>query len=59
MLLSANQMENIMTSSDLREISEVMEVRQLSDDELDLISAGGDPDAGGQLAGRLSHLRAR
>jgi hypothetical protein len=40
-----------MTSSYLRETGEEkeMEVRQLPDDELDLISGGGDPDAGGQF----------
>jgi bacteriocin-like protein len=48
-------LENIMTSSDIREIGD--EKRQLTDDELDLISGGGDPDAGGQLARRLQRAR--
>jgi hypothetical protein len=49
-------METIMTSSYPGESSEVTEARQLNDEDLELISAGGDPDAGGQF--RL-HQRAR
>jgi hypothetical protein len=46
------------TKSDLREINEVRKVQQLTNDELDVVSGGDDPDAGGQLR-RLSNLRAR
>jgi hypothetical protein len=36
---------------------EAMTAQQLTGDELDLVSGGGDPDDGGQFMGRL-HQRA-
>ena len=46
-----------MNSSDIREDPELVEVQQLANEELDLISAAGDPDDGGQI--RLLRQRAR